>query len=384
MESIAPVIAFRRSPGSRSLHYNLVLDPVTHLLTGACMARSGFNRKSALATVTMVLAAEAADIDVLWEFRGSIAALQHHRGITHSFVGVPLLAAAVLGIVYLLHRFRQRRRLGTPRRTARALPIRWGYLYFCAVLAALSHLLLDYTTAYGIRLFEPFNFRWYSWDIVFIVEPLMLIVLLAALILPALLGLISEEIGERRKGPRGRGAAIAALACVVVIWGVRDYQHRRALSAMNSLLYHGAEPVRVAAYPYMINPFRWHGVVETADFFETVPVNSRAPQVNDEEGILFYKPPETAALTAAKGSYLGRVYLDWAVFPYVTQQKLDEATGAFLVDFQDLRYTYPSSGRQGVLGGFVLLGQDLRVLREGMNSSKPPALESMEHPPTDR
>src|SRR5581483_9834714 len=112
------------------------------------MARSGFNRKSALVTVTMVLAAEAADIDVLWGLKGSIAGLEHHRGITHSFVGVPFIAAAVLGL---------------------------GYLYFCALLAALSHLLLDYTTAYGIRLFEPFNYRWYSWDIVFIVDPLILL-----------------------------------------------------------------------------------------------------------------------------------------------------------------------------------------------------------------
>lgn len=67
------------------------------MLTGACMGRSGFNRKTALATVTMVLAAEVADLDVLWEFRGSIAGLQHHRGITHSFVGVPFVAATVLG-----------------------------------------------------------------------------------------------------------------------------------------------------------------------------------------------------------------------------------------------------------------------------------------------
>ena len=47
------------------------MDPVTHFLTGACLGRSGFNRKSALATVTMVLAAEAADIDVIWGIKGS-------------------------------------------------------------------------------------------------------------------------------------------------------------------------------------------------------------------------------------------------------------------------------------------------------------------------
>ena len=342
------------------------------------MARAGFNRKTALATVTMVLAAEAADIDIVWEFKGSIAGLQHHRGITHSFVGVPFVAAAVLGLVYVLHRFRQRRGTGKPKPATKTLPIRWGFLYFCAFLAALSHLLLDYTTSYGIRLFEPFNFRWYSWDIVYIIEPLMLIALVAGLALPAFFGLISAEIGERRKGPRGRVAAVVALACVVAIWGVRDYQHRRAVNALNSFLYHGAEPTRVAAYPYMIDPFRWHGVVETADFFETVPVNSRAPDVNADEGILYYKPAETSALNAAKASYLGRVYLDWAAFPFATQQKLDDATRTFLVNFIDLRYAYPTRGDRAPLGGFVLLGPDMRVLLEGMNSSRPPELQEAE------
>ena len=190
------------------------MDPLTHFLTGACMGRSGFNRKTALATVTMVLAAEAADVDVLWEFKGSIAGLQHHRGITHSFVGVPFVAAAVLGFVCLLHRFRSRKGSTAPVLLGLrpGFPLRWGYLYFCAVLAALSHLLLDYTTAYGIRLFEPFNYRWYSWDIVYIVEPLIWLVLIAGLAVPALFGLINQEIGARSKGPRGRGGAICRAA----------------------------------------------------------------------------------------------------------------------------------------------------------------------------
>jgi len=40
------------------------LEPLTHFLTGACLARAGFNRKTALATATMTLAAEAPDLDV--------------------------------------------------------------------------------------------------------------------------------------------------------------------------------------------------------------------------------------------------------------------------------------------------------------------------------
>ena len=355
------------------------MDPLTHFLTGACMARSGFNRKSALTTITMVLAAEAADIDVLWMLKSQLAALQHHRGITHSFVGVPFVAAATLALVYGMHRLRLR--LWPPKLSSAMRPkllVRWGYLYFVAVIAALSHLLLDYTTAYGIRLFEPFNYRWYSWDLVYILDPVIWILLIAGLVLPALFGLINQEIGVRSKGPRGRGSAIFALVCYVLICGVRDHQHRRVLNAMDSFLYQGAAPQRVAAYPYMIDPFHWHGVVETSDNFETVPVSSLGPEIDDSRSRLFYKPEETDASLAAKSSHLGRVYLDWAAFPYVRVQKLEGAASGYFADFIDLRYTYPESSRRTALGGYVVLSPDLRVLQQGMNSWTSPTVESLE------
>jgi len=354
------------------------LDPLTHLLTGACLGRSGFNRKSALTTLTMVLAAEAADVDVVWALKSSTAGLQHHRGITHSFVGVPFVAAAVLVLVYIVHRVSRRRaRPGE----GTQLSVRWGYLYLFAGFAALSHLPLDYSTAYGIRLLEPVNYRWYSWDIVYILDPLIWLVLIAGLALPALLGLINQEIGARSKGPHGRAAAIVALVVLLLIWGVRDNQHRRALNAMNSFLYHQAVPLRVAAYPYIINPFRWHGVVETADFFETVPVNSLGPEIDESQARIFYKPDETDLTRAAKSSYFGRVYLDWAVFPYVQTQELQGAVRGFLVDFHDLRYTYSDLRDRTPLGGYVVLSPDLRVMAEGMSSSNSPSPESLEHQP---
>lgn len=354
------------------------MDPLTHFLTGACMGRAGFNRKSALTTLTMVLAAEAADLDVVWALKSSTAGLQHHRGITHSFVGVPFVAAAALALVYLIHRLRRREPVTKDRGQP---PLRWGYLYLFALLAALGHLALDYSTAYGIRLFEPFNYRWYSWDIVYILDPVIWVVLIAGLVLPALFGLINQEIGARSQGPRGRAGAIVALVCLLLIWGVRDYQHRRVLTAMNSVLYHQAVAQRIAAYPYMINPFRWHGVVETADFFETVPVNSLGPEIDESQERTFYKPEETDATQAAKASYFGRVYLDWAVFPYVQQQKLEGEVRGFFVDFQDLRYTYPDSRGRTPLGGYVLLTPDLRVVEEGMNSNTSPSSQNLEKPP---
>lgn len=340
------------------------------MLTGACMSRAGLNRRSALSTLTMVLAAEAADCDVLWRIKGPIAAFQHHRGITHSFVGAPFMAAATLAFVYVVHRILHSRMPDRPK-----LPVRWRYLYLVALIAALSHILLDYTTAYGIRMFAPFDWRWYSWDIVFIIEPVILVALVLGLTMPWLFALINQEIGARSQGPRGRGWAIFALVCTVLVWGVRDYQHRRALNAEGSLLYQGAAPLRTGAYPYMTNPFHWLGVVETANFLQTLPVDSSRPEVDPKGEVrTFYKPEETEVTRAAKASYFGRVFLDWAAFPVIQVQTLDGEMQGYLVQFQDLRYAYPGWRGGPPLGGFVMLSPDLRVVLEGPNSERPPQL----------
>ncbi len=90
------------------------MEPLTHFLTGACLSRAGFNRRTAYATLAMTLAAEAPDLDMLWAFRGPVAALEHHRGITHTFLGAPFVALAVTGTVYLWHRLRNRKDAGAP------------------------------------------------------------------------------------------------------------------------------------------------------------------------------------------------------------------------------------------------------------------------------
>ncbi|MDP9038654.1 MAG: metal-dependent hydrolase, partial [Acidobacteriota bacterium] len=79
------------------------MEPVTHLLTGACLARAGFNRRAAYATLAMTLAAEMPDLDVLWGVRGPVAAFEHHRGITHTLLGLPFEAAVLVGAVWGAH-----------------------------------------------------------------------------------------------------------------------------------------------------------------------------------------------------------------------------------------------------------------------------------------
>jgi inner membrane protein len=249
-------------------------------------------------------------------------------------------------------------------------------LFAYACLAGLSHILLDFTNNYGVRPFWPFSERWISWDIVFIVEPVLLVVLTLGLTLPSLFSLINEEIGARSRNamPKGRLAATLALLAVFAYWGLCDYEHRRAVAALQSRNYQGADAIRVSAYSYMTNPFRWHGVVETPAFFATMDVDSLEPEVDPEAQMqIRYKPEETAVTLAAKKTYLGRVYLSWAAYPLIETEQLqndpvdnpvESAHAAYVVRFRDLRYGYPGRSGRTPLGARVFLTRDLQVVEE--------------------
>lgn len=337
-------------------------------MTGACLGRAGLNRKTALATLTLTLAAEAPDLDVLGGIRGPVFGFAHHRGFTHSFLGVPLDALVVVGFVYLVWRLRGRKTSDPNLRP------RWGLLFFYACLAGLSHILLDFTNNYGVRPFWPFSEKWYSWDIVFIFEPVMFAFLLLGLIVPALFALIDTEVGVRRRRPRGRVAATLALAAVVLLWGLRDYEHRRAVNALAARSYSGADPLRASAYPKWIDPFHWEGVVETPAFFVLAPVDSLGPEVDPQSRLeIRYKPEETPVTLAAKRSYVGRVFLDWAQYPIAETETLQPPQVGYIVRFQDLRYagipSIPSGQRsRGALSKSVEIDKDLHVVGDVVGS----------------
>ena len=358
------------------------MEPVTHILTGACLARAGFNRRAAYATLTMAIAAEFPDIDTLWSLRGPVEGFQHHRGITHTFFGLPVEALVVVGAVWGLHRWRTVRAArraaleksesevaGTPLRPHRPLtaaPVRWGLLYVFALLALLSHLLLDFTNNYGLRPFFPFNDRWYAGSIVFIFDPAIFLLLLAALVAPALLRLVNAEIGARAETFRGRRWAIAALAGIVLLWGLRAFEHQRALDLANQQTVEAPatlaatpentaiapaappvflQPQRVLASPDIINPFRWHAAIDFGPEIQLAEVDTGAGVLTPANGI-FAKPSRSSELVAALGSPLGRAYMDWSAMPVLDVSKATEPGEPTFVMFRDARF----------LGGFSLFG----------------------------
>ncbi len=330
------------------------MEPITHFLTGACIGRAGFNRKTACATIVATLAAEAADLDVFWGLGGPVDELKHHRGITHTFLGAPFVALATVAVVGGIYAWRQRRPSSrrAPHIEDPRPPLRWGWLLLTALVAALSHILLDWSNNYGVRPFFPFNPRWYAGSFMFIAEPVLWAVLLIALVLPWLFSLADREIGARRTLFRGRNWAIFALSAAFVLGCWRWAEHAHARAMFQNVQVTTAPVLRMAFEPYPIDPWRWHAIIETPRYFQTAEVNTRTGSIDsDPQTDILYKPQDTPAVEAAKRCFLGRVFMDWGTWavvrdlgqlpaPSIAPPNLLPQRTWTTVEFTDLRFAY--------------------------------------------
>ena len=171
------------------------MDNVTHTLTAVALSHAGLGRKTRLATLTLVAAANLPDVDVVSSFWGSAAYLEYHRGITHSILGVSLLACLLAAVVFGLGRRLQ------PKPVAAPWSLRW--LLILSFVGTASHLLMDFTNSYGVRPFLPFSARWYAWDIMFIFDPLLLLLLLLGSACPCCCGWFRRKWGCAGRAPSG-------------------------------------------------------------------------------------------------------------------------------------------------------------------------------------
>jgi inner membrane protein len=328
------------------------MDILTHTLTAVAISHAGLNRKTRYATLTVVAGANLPDIDLATRFWGSATYLKYHRGITHSILGVTVLALLLAWTVYALGRKAERRS---------GPPLARGWLLLAAWLGTASHLLLDFTNSYGIRPLLPFSSRWYAWDIMFIFDPLLLTLLVLGLGVPAILRLVSEEVGARSGGLR-RGA-VFSLCVLAALWGLRDLAHRRVLGQMEGHTYSQQDAQRLGAFPSPTNPFAWTGVVETDSSFHVLPANALENDVDPRSARVFHKPGPSPALEAARKTRTAAVFSDFARFPWA---QVEEGEDGFAVTLRDLRFFSRLARRRGFVVE-IELDKNLRVRSESFS-----------------
>lgn len=146
------------------------MDPLAHTLFGATLAEAGLKHKTALATATLIIGANAPDIDALAMLVSPDYALWFRRGWTHGilalFIWPFLLTGLMLCIDHLIQKRKQHRN-----QTSQSPPMRPLMLLGIAFLGVWSHPLLDLLNTYGIRLLMPFSETWFYGDTLFIVDP---------------------------------------------------------------------------------------------------------------------------------------------------------------------------------------------------------------------
>jgi inner membrane protein len=357
------------------------VDPVTHSLTGAALSRAGLHRTTPLATATLVLAANAPDVDILAMVQGPYASLALRRGLTHGPLLVPLLALAVAGAILLYDRWWRRRR-----RPA-AEPARPVAILGLALLGALTHSPLDWMNTYGIRFLMPFSERWFYGDSLFIIDPWLWLMLaapvamcaatsaqrrfwivftvagtlmvffgpgvpivaravwIAGVVAVGLLYALRLRGGGVRPEPFARGALAAAMLYI----GAMVASDLLASRATGEAARHAGLDVHdVMVAPTPANPFAAEIVVTTATAYHlgTFQWLRRPRIIMDDDPIPF--GPRTDAVLMALRLQDVRDYLYWSRFPFV---RIAEDEEGQLIEFRDARYP---EGMRGGLGGITV------------------------------
>lgn len=343
------------------------MDNVTHTLFGATLARTRLGRAGRGTTVALMLASNAPDIDIVATAGGTLKYLEWHRGPTHGPLGILGLGVATATLVYGA-RWLIDRRQATAKREATG-NASFGQLAAISILGVLCHVLMDLPTSYGSHLLSPFDWHWYSFDWM----PIIDIYLLGALVT----GLL---IGQRWPSARQRNAALV-LIFMAANYGARFTAHERAISVAPQVfgpalparcegvperrlldrwpLPESAVPpesstrclIEIAALPDFGSPFRWRLVAKLSNSYLVRDVDilderlRNAPSATEALWRLTITYPNhwTPQVFQAASADPARVFLGFSRLPTVVW--VVDPHGVTTVSWRDLRFSAPGPRR---------------------------------------
>jgi membrane-bound metal-dependent hydrolase YbcI (DUF457 family) len=200
------------------------MDTVTHGIVGALIGKGYFSeRHGRVAIFAATLGAVFPDVDVVEEIisRDPLSIVKYHRGITHSFVGLPFFA---LLLAWLTRWIARRRGFEAPS---------LGVLTLIYGVGLASHILLDVMTSFGTRIWDPISQQRVAWDMLFIIDFTFTSI--------ALLPQVAAWVYRDRERVRGRAIRMWALFTLgaLAVWELArtvEYPFHLWIAALTSVI----------------------------------------------------------------------------------------------------------------------------------------------------
>jgi len=212
------------------------MDNLAHGLAGALLSAGSFPREAAQNKRRLLLASLAVvnlpDLDLLLALWSRETYFFHHRGFTHSFLGLLVMFPLGMGMARWL--------LGS------TTSIRGTSLWlFVAMQLLLGHFFLDFLTSYGTMFLYPFSMARFSYPLMFIVDPLFWI----------LSGLSVWVSYQQSLSSRIRRMAMGGGLCVLGLWGFEWHHKKEAESHVH--VPPGVTMEQIYSYPGPLAPWIW-------------------------------------------------------------------------------------------------------------------------------
>jgi inner membrane protein len=303
----------------------------THTFVGVAIARAGTDKWARNAMITAVVASNFPDIDSIAGLWGTAAYLDHHRGITHSLIGVPIFALILSGVIYLFSE-------------------KFWRTYAIALIAMASHPALDFLNSYGVRPFLPWSNRWYYGDIVFIIDPYLDLILL--------IGILAGSWLSKRK----RTATWLSLLAAALYIGARVELHTMAASNVVDRPAQIPQVTKSAVLPEM-NPALWLAIIETQEKTTQFPIPAFGNRVDgDDRFVQLTNDPFDEVVIEAATARSAAALLRFARFPVARVERLGSEYRITFLDFRFYRDTTKTA-----LASKVTLDQSMRVTHEQLS-----------------
>jgi inner membrane protein len=284
------------------------MDAFTHALTGVLIAKAIPDRNHQK-SITRILWSSALfpDIDIILYLFGFQTYLFYHRGITHSFIGLPLFTLLLAALFYYL---------GTLKR--------FWYLTFLCSIGLISHIILDLITSYGTIIFYPVSTMRYALDYVFIID----LVIISLVTFP----LVYIRLTKKREEKICRLALVLLLLYLVFA----AFQHKFVLNKLRNICQEkGLVVQRMDVLPQPPIPFKWLGLVETPQGIYQYWIH-----LGQKKGFSYqwfpYTTPNKYIARAEKLDTV-KLYRWFARYPIIEYKSVDKE-GRYIVEYFDLRF----------------------------------------------